>query len=112
MTQSAPESKPLVSFNPAAQNPLEAKTCRELSTHELAQVLAARLTLTDEHWHQKKGDRTVRAPEQAAAALVYLLNPHNPDKKAAQAEALDHLKQAVGWLDRSLKAPPCPDHGR
>ena len=102
----------LVPFDPVAQNPLETKRCQDLSNHELAQVLAARLTLTDDDWHQKKGDRTVRAPEQAAAALVYLLNNSHPDKKAAQAEALDHLKQAIGWLDRTLKTPPCPDHNR
>ena len=111
MPQPTPQPMSLVPFNPVAQNPLETKPCNTLSNHELAQVLAARLSLTDEKWHQKKGDRTVRAPEQAAAALVYLLNDTHPDKKAAQAEALDHLQQAVGWLDRSLKAPPCPDHG-
>ncbi|MGD1851547.1 MAG: DUF6439 family protein [Cyanophyceae cyanobacterium] len=107
----SPKPMPLVTFDPVAQNPLEAKPCQELSNHELAQVLAARLSLTDDRWHQKKGDRAIRAPEQAAAALVYLLNEAHPDKKAAQAEALDHLKQAAGWLDRSLKAPRCPDHG-
>jgi hypothetical protein len=29
----------------------------------------------------------------------------NPD------EALARFSQAVGWLDKSISAPPCPSHG-
>jgi hypothetical protein len=39
-----------------------------------------------------------------AVALVYLLKD-NPQ------EALAHIQQAQGWLDRSITAPPCPTHG-
>ncbi|HEY9824715.1 MAG TPA: DUF6439 family protein, partial [Stenomitos sp.] len=49
-------------------------------------------------------NRRVRALEQTAAALVYLLK-HQPE------EALARLQQATGWLDRSISAPPCPTHG-
>ena len=73
------------------------------STLELAQVLATRLALTEGDWHRLKSNRTVRAQEQAAIALVHLLK-ENPQG------ALEHLQQASGWIDRSIKAPPCPDH--
>lgn len=70
----------------------------------LAQALAKQLAISPIDWHRLNSNRQVRAKEQVAAALVYLLND-NPD------EALPHLEQAVGWLNRSIKAPPCPTHG-
>lgn len=76
-----------------------------LSTLELAQALAARLAITPSDWHRLKANRKARASEQAATALVYLLRDQ-PE------EALARLQQASGWLDRSISAPPCPDHGR
>lgn len=85
------------------QSPLSAKL-QEFSTLELAQALAERLTLTETDWHRFKSNRPVRAKEQAAAALVFLLKD-NPE------EALLRLQQATGWLDRSISAPPCPTHG-
>jgi len=72
---------------------------------ELAQALMQQLAIADADWHRLKGNRTVRATEQVAAALVYLLQGQ-PD------EALPRLQQAVGWLDRSVSAPPCPTHQR
>lgn len=74
------------------------------STLELAQHLTQRLTITSETWHRLKANRKARALEQAAAAIVFLL-------KDQPQEALIRLQQAVGWLDRSLSAPPCPTHG-
>lgn len=76
----------------------------ECSTLELAQALMERLSISPNDWHRLKSNRKVRASEQAAAALVFLLKdePH---------EALQRLQQATGWLDRSLCAPPCPTHG-
>ena len=71
---------------------------------ELAQALADKLTIRDRDWHRLKSNRSARAQEQAAAALVYLLK-HQPE------EALVRLQQATGWLDRTLSAPPCPTHG-
>jgi hypothetical protein len=70
----------------------------------LAQALAKQLAISPMDWHRLNSNRQVRAKEQVAAALVYLLN-NNPD------EALPRLEQAVGWLNRSIKAPPCPTHG-
>ena len=76
----------------------------EFSTLELAQALAQRLTVTEKDWHRLKSNRKARAGEQAAAALVFLL-------KDQPEEALIRFRQASGWLDRSISAPPCPTHG-
>lgn len=76
----------------------------ELTALELAQALMERLTISPNDWHQLKSNRRVRASEQVAAALVFLL-------KEQPEEALPRLQQAVGWLDRSVSAPPCPTHG-
>jgi Family of unknown function (DUF6439) len=72
----------------------------QLSTAELAQTLLARLSISDKDWHRLKSNRKARASEQVAAALVFLLKDQ-PD------EAIARLNQAVGWLDRSISAPPC-----
>ncbi|HEY9748673.1 MAG TPA: DUF6439 family protein [Allocoleopsis sp.] len=82
----------------------ETARLQEFTTLELAQALAARLTLTDMDWHRLKSNRKVRASEQAAAALVFLL-------KDQPEEALPRFRQAAGWLDHSVSAPPCPTHG-
>lgn len=71
---------------------------------ELAQALAAKLAISPNDWHRLNRNRKVRAGEQLAAALVYLLN-EQPE------EALMRTQQASGWLDHSLTAPPCPTHG-
>ena len=76
----------------------------DFTTLELAQALAERLRINETDWHRLKSNRPARAQEQAAAALVFLLN-HHPD------EALARFSQAVGWLDKSISAPPCPSHG-
>ncbi|WP_193197244.1 DUF6439 family protein [Nostoc sp. MG11] len=76
----------------------------EFSTLELAQALMERLSISPDDWHRLKSNRNSRANEQIAAALVYLL-------KNQPQEALARLEQAVGWLDRSISAPPCPSHG-
>ncbi|MBV5260207.1 hypothetical protein FLX56_17490 [Synechococcus moorigangaii CMS01] len=77
----------------------------QLESLELAQALAAKLAIAPNDWHRLKGSRKAQASQHLAAALVFLLND-NPEA------ALTHLEQAQGWLDRSLSAPPCPDHGR
>lgn len=75
-----------------------------LSDLELAQVLAERLAIKPNDWHRLNRNRQVRAQEQLAAALVYLLS-QQPD------EALPRVEQAQGWLNRTVTAPPCPTHG-
>jgi hypothetical protein len=76
----------------------------DVSTLELAQALAERLAIQPLDWHRLNRDRNIRAGEQLAAALVYLLK-QQPD------EALPRAEQAVGWLNKSLTPPPCPTHG-
>ncbi|HLP87930.1 MAG TPA: DUF6439 family protein [Nostocaceae cyanobacterium] len=76
----------------------------ELSTLELAQILIERLSISPEDWHRLKANRNARASEQVAAAMIFLL-------KDQPQEALNRLEQAVGWLDKSISAPPCPTHG-
>lgn len=76
----------------------------DLSAEALAQALAERLAIAPQDWHRLKGDRQAQAGQALAAALVYLLKD-NPQA------ALTHIRQAEGWLDRSLSAPPCPTHG-
>ncbi|MBE9256219.1 MULTISPECIES: DUF6439 family protein [Aphanizomenonaceae] len=76
----------------------------EISTLELAQALMERLSISPDDWHRLKSNRNVRASEQAAAAMVFLV-------KNEPQEAQARLEQAVGWLDKSISAPPCPTHG-
>ncbi|MBT9317098.1 DUF6439 family protein [Leptothoe spongobia] len=82
----------------------ETLNLQEAPSLELAQALANQLAISPIDWHRLNSNRQIRAKEQVAAALVYLLND-NPE------EALPRLEQAVGWLNRSIKAPPCPTHG-
>ncbi|PSR16596.1 hypothetical protein C8255_17020 [filamentous cyanobacterium CCP3] len=81
-----------------------AKPAQELSDLELAQLLAERLAIKPVDWHRLNRDRRVRASEQLAAALVFLLKQNSE-------EALVRAEQAIGWLNHSLQAPPCPTHG-
>ncbi|MDJ0900302.1 MAG: DUF6439 family protein [Xenococcus sp. MO_188.B8] len=78
---------------------------QDLSSLELAQALAGRLAIPHKDWHRLKGDRKAQAAQQLASALVFLL-------KEQPESALSHTNQAQGWLNRSLKAPPCPDHNQ
>ncbi|NER80982.1 MAG: hypothetical protein F6K42_15725 [Leptolyngbya sp. SIO1D8] len=84
--------------------PLSSPETHTLTDLELAQAIASRLAIKPNDWHRLNRNRKVRAQEQAAAALVYLL-------KDQPEEALERLQQATGWLDHSLSAPPCPNHG-
>ncbi len=83
----------------------QSRALAEVETAALAQVLAERLAIMPQDWHRLKGNRTARAREQAAIALIHLLSDQSDD-------ALARLQQATGWLDRSISAPPCPTHGQ
>lgn len=76
-----------------------------LSDLQLAQLLAERLAIKSEDWHRLNRNRRLRAQEQLAAALVFLL-------KEQSDEALPRLEQAIGWLNQTVTAPPCPTHGQ
>ncbi|KPQ35984.1 MAG: hypothetical protein HLUCCA11_08795 [Phormidesmis priestleyi Ana] len=93
---------------PASSSPQRAvdkSVLKSFSPEELAQALAEQLAISPKDWHSLSSNRAVRAREQAAAALVYML-------KDRPEEAIPRLNQAIGWLDRTLKAPPCPSHGK
>jgi hypothetical protein len=77
----------------------------EISTLELAQALMERLGISPNDWHRLKSNRNSRASEQVAAAMVFLL-------KDQPQEAQARLEQAIGWLDKSVSAPPCESHGK
>ncbi|MBD2462080.1 hypothetical protein H6G89_13580 [Oscillatoria sp. FACHB-1407] len=100
-----PDTTPIRSLTSEALSNPKTSPLSDLSTLELVQALAERLAIAPNDWHRLKSNRNARAREQAAIALVYLLK-ENPE------EALPRLQQAVGWLDRSISAPPCPTHGR
>jgi hypothetical protein len=87
----------MIQTTQAAAKPIDASA----ETLELAQALAQRLAIGHKDWHRLQANRPARAQEQAAAALVYLLNGNSE-------QALAHLQQATAWLDRSISAPPCP----
>ncbi|MBZ8180315.1 DUF6439 family protein [Oscillatoria salina] len=79
-------------------------TLNQFTTIELAQTLAERNAIAPLDWHRLKRNRQAQALQHVSAALVFLL-------KQQPSEALLHLRQATGWLDRSISAPPCPTHG-
>jgi len=93
----------MASSLPSAQQ-ISEKTAAQLSDIELAQLLAQRLAIKPMDWHRLNRNRNVRAQEQLSAALVYLL-------KQQPQEAQIRTEQALGWLNKSLTAPPCPTHG-
>ena len=80
------------------------KSVAELTTLELAQILAEKMTISSNDWHKLKNNRQAQARQQLASSLVFLLNDQ-PE------EALERIKQAQGWLDQSIKPLPCPTHG-
>lgn len=71
------------------------------SDQQLIQTLAERLIISEVKWHQLKSSPTAHAREQVAIALLFLL-------KDQPMEALPRLRQAVGWLDRTISQPSCP----
>ena len=75
---------------------------KDITTLELARELAQRLAISHRDWHRLQGDRKAQAGQQLASAIVFLL-------KDRPEIALDHLQQATGWLNKTLKAPGCPD---
>lgn len=86
-------------------SPANCALLKSFSPEALAQALAEQLMIRPNDWHRLSANRSARAREQAAAALVYLL-------KDQPEEAIPRLAQAIGWLDKTLKAPPCPTHSR
>ncbi|MDJ0702696.1 MAG: DUF6439 family protein [Leptolyngbyaceae cyanobacterium MO_188.B28] len=84
-------------------DPTSQEILSQFSSVELAKALAERLAIQPNDWHRLNSNRKIRAQEQMATALVYLLNEQSE-------EAIARLQKAIGWLDRSISAPPCPTH--
>ncbi|MBE9223002.1 hypothetical protein IQ215_09880 [Cyanobacterium stanieri LEGE 03274] len=80
------------------------KTITELTTLELAQLLAEKMTISSYDWHKQKNNRKAQAGQQLASSLVFLLN-NQPE------EALERINQAQGWLNKTINPLPCPSHG-
>ena len=81
----------------------------------LAEQLQRRLTIGDREWHALKAQRSRRAAEQLAAALVVLLSGDQPggvSASPARAEALALVEHAARWLRGEISDPGCPSHGR
>ena len=80
----------------------KSRVSEDLTDLELAQALVERNLIAHQDWHRLKGNRKAQAKQQLASALVFLLSDRPQ-------EALERINQAAGWLDGSLKSPPCPD---
>lgn len=83
----------------------KSKVPADLTDLELAQALVERNLIAHQDWHRLKGNSQAQAKQQLTSALVFLL-------KDQPQEALERLNQAAGWLNGSLKSPPCPDAQR
>lgn len=82
---------------------------------DLAQRLQRSLTIDDRQWHRLKTQRSRRAAEQLAAALVQLLaadDPKSASPTRAREEAIALVDHALGWLRAEVSDPGCPAHGR
>jgi Family of unknown function (DUF6439) len=84
-------------------------------SHELAEQLHRRLVIGDRDWHALKAQRSRRAAEQLAGALVQLLGADDPaatNAGEARQRAIALTSSALAWLKGELRDPGCPDHGR
>ncbi len=81
----------------------------------LAEQLQRQLAISDRDWHALKAQRSRRAAEQLAAALVVLLSADGPSSSVAspaRVQALALVEHAAGWLRGEISDPGCPSHGR
>jgi len=80
-----------------------------------AVALHRQLSIGDRDWHALKAQRSRRAAEQLAAALVQLLSgdqPASTTSTEARQRALDLLEHAQQWLRAEVSDPGCPQHRR
>ncbi len=82
---------------------------------DMAVALQRQLSIGERDWHALKAQRSRRAAEQLAAALVQLLSgdePARPQASEARLRALELVEHAEGWLRAELSDPGCPQHRR
>jgi hypothetical protein len=104
-----PVEAPLTSSSPRSSGAWPAE-CRELAVQ-----LQRRLSIGDRDWHALKGQRSRRAAEQLAAALVQLLSGDDPQQSAPtqpRQEATALTEHALRWLKAEINDPGCPSHQR
>jgi hypothetical protein len=83
-------------------------------TLEQAITLQRMLAIDDRQWHALKGQRSRRAAEQLAGALVQLVAQDASDPTSAveaRIRAIALTSNALAWLKGELRDPGCPDHG-
>lgn len=81
--------------------------------HGQAVALQRQLALGDRDWHALKGQRSRRAAEQLASALVLLLGGDEPaatQSGPARLAAIELVENGLGWLKGELADPGCPSH--
>jgi len=84
-------------------------------SRELAEQLQRQLVIGDRDWHALKSQRSRRAAEQLAGALVQLLGADDPAATQggeARQRAIALTASALAWLNGELRDPGCPQHGR
>ena len=115
-----PPSKPVQPAPPSSGSPPAAVAGGRVNSwpdgsRELAEHLQRRLVISDRDWHALKAQRSRRAAEQLAGALVQLLGADDPAATKggeARQRAIALTASALAWLNGELRDPGCPDHGR
>ena len=82
-------------------------------SQQQAEHLQRLLAIGDRQWHALKGQRSRRAAELLAGALVQLLAADDPGRAIAgegRQRAIELTSTALAWLQGDLKDPGCPDH--
>jgi hypothetical protein len=81
----------------------------------VAEELHRLLSIRERDWHALKSQRSRRAAEQLASALVQLLSgddPASPGVTPARERATALVDHSLAWLNAEVRDPGCPSHGR
>ncbi|MEX0588402.1 MAG: DUF6439 family protein [Cyanobium sp.] len=98
---------------PKTQPPARPTRCWPEGSLDQAVALQRLLTIADRDWHALKSQRTRRAAEQLAAALVLLLSgddPGAPQASPARLEAIELVDHGLRWLRAEVSDAGCPSH--
>jgi hypothetical protein len=99
----------------SSERPLEHRLQWPDGALQAAVALHQQLSIGDRDWHALKSQRSRRAAEQLAAALVQLLSgdqPAAPTSNGARNRALELIDHAQQWLRAEISDPGCPQHRR
>lgn len=94
-------------------NPKKSSRNWPQGAHEQAVALQRLLTIGERDWHAFKTQRSRRAAEQLAAALVLLLGGDDPSAAEvgqARQMAIELVSSGYSWLIGDLSDPGCPSH--